>query len=642
METAAAANPINIASFSFGTILVCLTCLVYMVLHRRFMRRQSKLFVVVVVVLIVNAVTSMVAEVMKANILTDATAAVCVPVANYLYFISHTAMAPLLCLYFLAVCGSSERGHRLENFLYALPFYVAEVLVLINPLMNWVYYYDANMAFTRNWAMYYLYAVAAFYLLFGLSKLMRSWHALTTIRRRALLYFFSMAAAGIVVQLLVPTVRLELFAESIGLLGIMLFVESEEDLIDFECGVHNRAALQMNLDMGTSRGDPFYAIVVRIRNVGKLTSIGGLSLLTQFVSVAISDYLKSITPWHCVYRVAPTRFVLTDPSWTQSEAEELAGRIAKRFERSWSYRGIEVNLNAVMALACIPDDLPATDDVFYLVDAPMAAPADGGIVRGDALGYVKRRLEVERAVQSGLTEGNYEVYYQPLFDAQGKPYAAEALMRLHDDVLGDVPPFEFIEVAERLGVIEDIGDFALSEVCSFMASGMPRRLGIGHISVNLSVIQCMQADFAEHVGQVVREHGVDPSCIAFEITESVAAGDYEFLRDVMHRLHAEGHRFAMDDYGTGYSNMHSFLALDFDIVKIDKSVLWDAEKSDSGKAILENSVTMLHTVGCSVLVEGVETEAQAELLRRVGVDYYQGYLFSRPLPKDDFIAFLSR
>jgi EAL domain-containing protein (putative c-di-GMP-specific phosphodiesterase class I) len=140
------------------------------------------------------------------------------------------------------------------------------------------------------------------------------------------------------------------------------------------------------------------------------------------------------------------------------------------------------------------------------------------------------------------------------------------------------------------------------------------------------------------VKKLIEGFDVQPAWITFEITESVAASNHEMLQDVMESLKSNGHRFAMDDYGTGYSNMHSFITLDFDVVKVDKSVLWDAEKNQTGMAILQNSVNMLKSVDSTVLVEGVETAKQVEMLRMLGVNYFQGFYFARPMPVEDLVA----
>ena len=159
------------------------------------------------------------------------------------------------------------------------------------------------------------------------------------------------------------------------------------------------------------------------------------------------------------------------------------------------------------------------------------------------------------------------------------------------------------------------------------------------INVNLSVLQCMRDDFVQHIIGIVEEYGIPKSFINFEITESVSASDYDLLSDVVRKMKEQGFQFSMDDYGTGYSNMHSLFSLDFDIVKIDKSILWDSEKSERGQIILENCVHMIKQMKRKILVEGVETKAHVEKLQNLGVDFYQGYFFSKPINKNQLLEY---
>ena len=122
---------------------------------------------------------------------------------------------------------------------------------------------------------------------------------------------------------------------------------------------------------------------------------------------------------------------------------------------------------------------------------------------------------------------------------------------------------------------------------------------------------------------------------------SIGADDYETLSQVIHRLKRGGFLFSMDDYGTGYSNVSAVFSLNLDVIKIDKSILWGAEKSTMGMVILENTIRMIRQMKKKILVEGVETEAQIELLAKMQVDYLQGFYFSKPIPKNDFIDLIS-
>lgn len=635
-------NAMGLMAFNIGSFFVCLASLIYMLVRRRWEKTQSKLFIIIIITTMVAAISDIVAVALRTYATASAATFIGLNIAGHVYFITHTAMVPLFLLYVLSVCVATMRTDWRRNNLIGSLFYFSELLVITNPLTHWVFSYGADLSYIRDWGVYVLYIVGMLYFIMSIIELRRNWRALTVTKRRGLTYFFGMGIIGTIIQLVVPNAHVELFAESLAFLGVLMFVENEEDLLDSELGVYNRSALEMDLDMASNTGKKTYVIAVRVTNIDAFSHLGGLTYATQSITSMIAEYLKTLVPWYRIYRTAPARFVVFDVQMSQDRALEVAQQIAGRFKSSWRFRDIDVDLNAVVALACIPDDLSTTEDVFYLVDTPVPPISTKDVLTGKDLGYLMRRADVERAVQRGFEENGYEVYYQPICDINGVPYAAEALMRLHDKTLGDVSPFEFIEVAERLGLIEQIGEFALREVCDFMASGTPQRLGINHISVNLSVIQCMQVGFPAYADHVISSYGIDPGLISFEITESVAASSNEYLGRVMTQLKVSGHRFAMDDYGTGYSNMHSLVTLDFDVVKIDKSVLWDGEKSDMGLVILENSVRMLRSIGCEVLVEGVETDSQVRLLQNLGVDYLQGFLFAKPMPKDTFVSFVEQ
>ena len=640
MGAAASVAPIYFTAFEIGAVLICLTCAVYLSLCRRFDKLQSKLFFVIVLDIAIAAASDVAAEFARSYASADPNVGLYVQIAAYIYFVSHTMLAPLFFLYVRVVCRETSGLTSLRANLIGVPFYVVELIALTNPITHWMYSYDSNLALVRGWGVYLTYAVGFLYLAFGLAQLFRRWRALTPERRRALMYFFFMVVFGVIVQMLVPGMRIELFAESLALLGLMMFVENEEDFIDFEMGVYNRHALEMELSMLEKSTRSYPVIALRVTNVESYAHVGGSTLSPHHISVEIAEYLKTVMPWYCIYRTSASRFVMLNSRKSFEEMRECADTIARRFDQGWKFRDINLDLHVVVALARIPEDLPTASDVFYLTDTPVPPQTDSGVLTGEDLGYLMRRAEVERAVQRGFDEGTYETYYQPIFDKDGKVVSAEALMRLHDSVLGDVPPYEFIEVAERMGKVEEIGAVALRDVCMLLKTGVPQRFGVCRISVNLSVIQCMQNDFANQVVEQIEKSGVDPGLVTFEITESVAAGDYGFLERLMSGLREREHRFAMDDYGTGYSNMHALVALDFDVIKIDKSVLWDAEKNEMGMIILQNAVLMMRDIGCEVLVEGVETEEQVKILHALGVDFYQGFFYAKPMPRDEFLAFL--
>jgi EAL domain-containing protein (putative c-di-GMP-specific phosphodiesterase class I) len=377
-------------------------------------------------------------------------------------------------------------------------------------------------------------------------------------------------------------------------------------------------------------------VCIRLMNASMVMRVMDHASYSRLIR-QMTDWMKTLVPRYRIYRASPTAFILVSMRPDSGEGERWAQAAFERFGATWPVNGIEVPLKALVLRAVVPREFSTTADVLAMVEGSVPMSAGSHVLAGSDLDFLKRRSQVERAVARGLEQGNFEVYYQPICRMDGTVCAAEALMRLHDPELGAVPPLEFIEVAERSGTIDRIGMFGLKEVCRFLASGQPAAVGVESIHVNLSVLQCLQPDFADKVREMVGRFKASPQQVNFEITESMAADDDGILSGLMQDLAEDGFHFSMDDYGTGFSSAHSVFALDFNIVKIDKSILWDADADSDGRYILESTMQMMHATGHETVVEGVETEEQMKLLRSLGADYIQGYLYSKPLPKEDFL-----
>ena len=631
-------NEFHIAFYAVALTL-CATIFFFTMLQKRYDRPQNKLFIAMIIIVACNSISGLTCAIVE-PFKWDGTMYIVLLVFQFLYFFIHPALAAVFYFYSATVTGSVYSFKREKFFLFSLPIIITELVVLVNPLMGWVYYYDAQRVFNRNSAELLLYFTAALYFVLTMYQLMHSWRELTSSRRNAILYFMVLTIVGIALQAINIHIKTELFAEAFAMLGIMLAVETEDDRLDSDSGFYNRKALKMDMDDYFATGQKFFIICIKIENSEIIRRVTGSSN-TDILSGILADYLRSQVKRYYIYCPNPEAFIITYMHSDRMGAAALAERISKRFESYWNYGEIELHLNAVVMYVEAPTEIKSTEDVFYMADQPVPEYLGANPLMGEDLNYLTRRMDIENAIHRTLSKRGFKVYYQPTFCLDGSLHGAEALVRLKDPEMGFVSPEDFIPIAEQMGVIDDIDDFVLHEVCSFLHSGVPERFGLNSINVNLSVIQCMKPGFVGHINEIVESHGIDKDQINFEITESVAANDYSILSNVVSELKGSGFMFSMDDFGTGYSNMSSMFSLDFDIVKIDKSILWGAFESEHGRIILENSVAMIRRMGQQILVEGVETAEQLDLLQKLRVDYLQGYYFSKPLPQDDFVAFIS-
>ena len=637
-------NHFHIA-FYCAAIFVSLTTVVFTKLQRRVDKTQNRLFLLMNYIVLVNALTSVICAVVEPYRFVSDHAYSILLVFQFFYFFFHTMLAPSLFFYVLSVTGYFSRSSTLRKTLYSIPLFITEFFVIINPFFHLVYYYDSHKNFNRNWAELLIYFAAGLYFMVSMGFLLFSWNALTRRKRHALLYFFVIAIGGVIIQFVEINIKSELFAEALALLGLMLSVESEDARLDSDTGFYNRSALRADVNYLLAKKHMFYAVCLKIANTETIQRVTG-SPNADFVSDIVAEYIRTIIPRYYVYRTDPGTMLLllTDDTYPRGEADALAmaDKIDKRFKNDFLLHGVPIKLSATIMVASVPKNIQTLKALFYMVDTPIPADIEKTILVDDDLGFLIRRAEVESAIHRGLKENGFEVYYQPTYCADDLSlHGAEALIRLNDPVLGKLFPDEFIPVAEQTGSIGAIDDFVLREVCEFLKTGEPTRWGMDCINVNLSVLQCMQDNFVEHIISIVESYDIPKSLINFEITESVSASDYRILSDVVGALKKNGFQFSMDDYGTGYSNMHSLFSLAFDIVKIDKSILWDSEESSLGEIILENCVHMIRQMGRKVLVEGVETKEHADKLKNLGVDYLQGFYFSRPITKNEFLQLIS-
>jgi len=624
-------------AFYAATLATTITLILFTLLQRRTDRPQNKWFLTMLIIVSVNAISNIGSSVMVGYAEESPFYFTLLKIFHNTYFIFHTILCPVLYCYVLNVTGSIRRWSNLRKIIVAVPFFVTEFFALVNPLTNWVFYYD-NYVFRRNWAEYFIYGAAALYFILSVVEIFTSWYAITVRRRIAMTYFFALAMGGVILQLVQIDIKSELFAESLAMMGAMLAIESEDDILDADTGTYNRRALQTDINGFVVKHEAVKLIFVKVVNADMVERVTR-SANSDILALACADYFKALVPRYKIYRPNPENFVLICDGYREDDVLKISEMIKDRFLKSWRIFDSTFLLDAVVIKADVPKDIQSVDDVFFVADSIVPSGVDKD---GIKIEWIMRRAEIERAIRRAVHDHKFEVYYQPTYClAERKLHGAEALVRMNDETLGFVPPDEFIPIAEKIGLVEKIDDFVLKQVCAFLESKVPEERGMECINVNLSVIQCLRPGFVEHILKIVNSYAVAHSKINFEITESVGAEDYEALSKVAHDLKKEGFLLSMDDYGTGYSNMEGIFSLDFDVVKIDKSILWNAEKMSRGRIILENSVRMIHDLGCSVLVEGVETEEQIDLLTRLNVDYLQGFYFSKPVPKDRFLEVIA-
>ncbi|MCR5451330.1 MAG: EAL domain-containing protein [Lachnospiraceae bacterium] len=624
---------IDKSAFHIGAILVVISCIAYIKLKWHINEERNNYFVWGLVALLIQAVSSIVliyglehTELENSRIIYLT--------ANYVYFVFHAIMAPFLLEYTLLTTQIYTILSRKTQILISLPFWSVELLMITNPLTEWSYYHDMDGTFHRSFGEYYMYFVSIIYIAVAVRILLGWWTAISSIKKKILAVSFSISLMGLAIQFFVPFIEIELFAESLTMLGVTLAIEYDDERLDSISRVYNRAAFIADINSFLKLKKSFYVLTVKIMDMKYLNATLGIS--SEDLQAQVAERLAKVHERFRIYHVTPSVFALFVPGDDEKRASLLAGDIKNELSFDMEISGIVLPIRFCLTYAKMPEEIRDMDSLILLCESDVPGAKNGMIISGEELNYIYYRGSMNRAIREGIKNHSFEMYYQLIYSGEDMSiHAAESLLRLHDKELGLLYPDDFIYAAERIGLIDQISRYVLREVCAFVKSNIPQKAGINYISVNLSISQCMDVDFADRAYDLVKSFEVDPGMINFEISENMAFTDYRYVSRVIRGLRKKGFLVSLQGYGTGYADNYSIFSIDFDAIKLDKSLLWHATKSDQGRIIFENSVRMLKELGKRIIAIGVETKLQSDLVRSSGIDGIQGMFFSGPMSATD-------
>ena len=629
--------------FDLAAVVISLFTVYYLFIKKSLRKNANKIYMAIVFAGLISSVSDVISAVFISY--PDRFSINTMLISVYVYLIVHNSMPYLFFLYIMYVANLNRYLNGRVLSLISIPFAASIFIIALNPTMNWAFYIDEAKHYLHGPMFTVLYVVAFLYLIasVGLTVFFRK--AIPDVRRNPLYFFVFLCVFPIIVQMIFPTVLVETFFQAIGFLGVMFSIETQDELIDSTTKIYNRYAFRFALeDVLLKKG----AIILTV----KLPMIHYYN--TTIGVDYMGDILREIAEWfdsqgkgiRCHY-CGIGHFALVCENYSDFEITDLKRRIFDRFRISWGRGTIDAVFPIQICSMNIPEDFDNIEEILLLADVPFDGSESVELDAKEAVKAYHRRIKIEKVIHEALESKSFQVWYQPIWDMHtNTSHSAEALLRLFDDELGAISPEEFIPIAEQDGTIIDIGYFVFEEVCKFYVEHRLDKIGIDYIEVNLSMVQCMDQKIVDAFDMIISRYKLDPKHINLEITESAYSTSQRRLRETIKGLNNKGFGFSLDDYGTGYSNFSYMFDLPFTIIKLDKSILWNAvdpktdEKNENAMILLENSIHMLKQMEYKLLVEGVETVAQKMVLESFGCDYFQGFYFSKPLPGGTFIDYI--
>ncbi len=616
-------------------IIILLTLIAFFGVRKKLLFHSQRTFLLMLVLMLATHVLDLLSIWMIVN-----------------HYDAFPVLTALLCkayLVFLCLCVNcvviylshdifSQRQIFLQKTIPQLIF--AALCIVVTFALPIKIYNQGNHLYTYGPAANVTCLIVLLHILQVFYRITRHWARMNPDRRTAVAAWMMLWLIAGVIQFLFPQLLLISFAGSIGMLILYIKLGDPSIHLDKQSGLFNQNALIDYTQQMYADGTSFALIFITLSNL--IESLCGTKFRWERAA--------TIFPLHqaTVFRRSADEIVLIFPDAQRAKMWETSFQVQIRktydLDRLYLRRAYWASLSDSSLFSCEEDLSYFLKQIAFF--QPINAQRNGYghfIADEAAILDMRREKEVAQLIDEALSHNRVEAYFQPIYSTVTHRFnSAEALMRLRDENGKLISPGEFIPVAEKNGKIVELGQVMFEQVCRLIREKPLSELGFTHIEVNLSMVQCVDENLARNYIHIMDKHGIDPKCINFELTESAPLTREDIFKSNLDALQSYGVSFSLDDFGSGQSNLNYIVDMPVSIVKFGKSMIDAFFSDDKAHYVMDAAMHMIHGMGLKIVAEGIETEEQYQRMDEMGITYIQGYYFSRPLPRQEFLAFIER
>jgi EAL domain-containing protein (putative c-di-GMP-specific phosphodiesterase class I) len=554
----------------------------------------------------------------------------------------------LATLVLVALCGVlyvctdiyiENEKYRKVTFAYHLLACIGILCIYILPIEKICN--DENEMYTAGPSAMATYVLAFFFFAATLFLMKKHKDKMNPRRKEAVEIWVCIWFIAAITQFVFKELLLVGYAGAIAVMVIYLKLENPETNLDRQTGLYNQNTFLQYIMQLYGKGQKFALLSIlfpssQIINMEAEDDIK--------VRMEIIRFLQDI-PEALVFKNAEDEMLLLFKD--EEQAVKCEDMLKHRFQLGW---GLDGSVFVTPSWRLIPDGgiVNKAIDILYLlrytrINSEDFSDNDTLIIDEKIVQKMYGEKKTEQLILDAIEKDRIEVYYQPIYSVEEKCFTcAEALVRIRDEKDQLVPPGVFVEVAERNGMIIRLGEIVFEKVCKFLQKNQPRQLGLQYIEVNLSAVQCTYEYLADTFIRIMKKYQIDSSWINLEITESASVSVKKTFSENMQQLMDYGVTFSLDDFGTGQSNLNYIVEMPVHIVKFDRSMTVAYFENGKAKYVMDAAMHMIQGMKLKIVSEGIESKEQLETMQELGINYIQGYYFSKPIPAVAFLEFLQK
>ena len=558
-----------------------------------------------------------------------------------LFFLNLCTLPFIFCLYFYASISAVHKFSKIYHgtliFIYAVYLF----LVIANLWTGWIFRFDPEKGYVRGSLKYCTFVITGLQVIVTEIAVFKHRRALSSRMYSVFMAYPVVSALVMSFQIINEYWLMSGCSGAVTMILMYLAIQSDRIEIDYKSGLKTEQYLARTMGKKIRRCT---LSMISVENLGVMQEIFGSTEVDNMVYNLVRTFRVCIDG--NFYRNG-SKFMIVSYHGAVENLEIQIREAFARYNRTLGKLGDGYHFEYMAASVSVPEDTDSYRDAVEILKGLMGKARKEKtsciVHSNDAfINEFRRKKKIIKILERELNAESkqYQVYFQPIVSMKNNKFVyAEALSRLMDTELGNISPAEFIPIAESNGLIEKLGRVNFEKVCEFISQNKDV---VKAVSVNFSVYQMLNPDIKDFVFGIIEKYGIEPKNIIIEITESILIDDFELVREKMEEFVKAGIVFYLDDFGTGFSNFANVIRLPFYTIKIDRSFVLMMEKDEEMLKLVKNLISTFKDSNLKILVEGVETAEQDSIVKAAGVDYIQGFLYSKPLPMSSYLELLRK